>query len=182
MSNYRRTNLCKTKSAHLKTREVKAMLEGTMTRFAVLHRESWVPAEIGDRLRVKEAWRRTHHHDGTECCAFQAGGPYRCGKPDPHELDGVFRWVPPILMARWRSRYEITITGISTKRAHDITDEDARTLGLSSAAEFEACWRRERRPIPWENNPLLDLFTFTWADLPYTRGNPDTKIHDKDKP
>lgn len=178
----RRTNLCKPRSIHFRTREVKAMLEGLKTQIAVLCRESWVPLELGDRLRVKETWRRTHHHDGSECVAFQAGGPYRCGKPDSHELDGFFRWKTPMYMARWQSRFEITVTKITTKRAHALTDDDARKEGLASAAEFEAFWKAGVRPIPWENNPLLNLYEFTWAELPYTRGNPDTQIHDKNKP
>ncbi len=97
--------------------------------------------KVGDRLYVREnisAWFHGNHwydqakefRTKKECSNlfYQATHNF---PPDDQ------RWVPSILMPRWASRITLEITDLRVERLQEITEEDARAEGVSSAMNEE---------------------------------------------
>lgn len=70
----------------------------------------------GDRLWVKETWRR-----------WDCGNEYRANYPAA--CQHRYKWKPSIFMPRWASRITLEITGVRVERLQEISEEDARAEG-----------------------------------------------------
>lgn len=85
------------------------------------------PYRVGDRLYVRETWRRPH------CSAEKPIEPgqtiqYRATNP---WTDGFGEgWRPSIHMPRWASRLTLEITDVRVQRLQDITDVEAIDEGV----------------------------------------------------
>lgn len=93
-----------------------------------------VPYAPGDRLWVRETWKR----DGADSIAAatadfeDAMGP-QLGPTfyaaDAHPM-GPSRYWPSIHMPRWASRLTLTVTDVRVQRLQDISEDDAKAEGI----------------------------------------------------
>lgn len=89
-----------------------------------------VPARVGDRLYVREAWAPldalTHSDPGAQALADR--GFYRA---DESTVEGeISRWRPSIHMPRWASRLTLLVTDVRVERLQDISEGDAAAEGV----------------------------------------------------
>lgn len=139
-----------------------------------------LPHAIGDRLYVRETCAIVGNVDPGWVLYRSNGYEAECerhGFDDPPPENEV-RWRPSIHMPRWASRLTLIVSDVRVQRLQAISEEDARTEGLSrwdiggegtrwnwhdspsvvwpqARAAFEALW-----------NSLHDKPGTTWADNP----------------
>lgn len=129
----------------------------------------------GDRLWVREAWRRPHVNSGTDLTVGQVI-QYRATS-DWHDGFGE-SWRPSIHMPRWASRITLEVVSVRVERLQEITHEDALMEGcegydwVSSSPyisgphtdsgelpreEFAALWDQLNadRGYSWDSNPWV---------------------------
>lgn len=115
----------------------------------------------GDRLWVRE----THANLGK--APLPGGGTsedivlYRADHGDDCKIDGV-RWTPAIHMYRRHSRITLEVVSIRAERLQAISDEDARSEGVSDFAtygtakvEFASLWESINGAGSWDENPWV---------------------------
>lgn len=78
---------------------------------------------VGDRIWVRETFSPVPDHEEPAGCsailyAADGNGPY--GK-----------WVPSIHMPRWASRLTLEITGVRVERLRDLSEDDAKSEGIT---------------------------------------------------
>lgn len=131
--------------------------------------------EVGDRLWVREAWRKHPEFDyrGPGGCLYFADRG--------HKFDGP--WKPSIHMPRWASRITLEVTSIRVERLRDISEEDAEAEGiqfirdvpdvdetLSAKELFEVLWDsiNGKRGYGWKVNPWVWVVGFVPAKVACT--------------
>jgi hypothetical protein len=159
-------------------------LEPGEFRHGVCHYESTgalsgpypLPAAVGDRLYVREAWAPldacTHNDPGAQALAdrgfYRADHPVDCGD--------VSRWRPSIHMPRWASRLTLIVTDVRVQRLQDISEVDAKAEGAAPKlpdqpkvipgmdghlGDFRDLWNSLHGPDAWDANPWVCALTFT---------------------
>jgi hypothetical protein len=123
--------------------------------------------EPGDRLWVRETWRRSTTSDRYHYLA------------DIHDDRGLLeetrgQWKPSIYMRREASRITIAVTSVRVERVRDITEEDARAEGVSpgeqrtltSVGAFAVLWdliNGKRPGCSWADDPFVWVVGFEVA-------------------
>ena len=116
----------------------------------------------GDRLWVREAWRRDiFDHEKTL---------YRATHGDRTVFD---KWKPSIHMPRVRSRITLEVTGVRVERLQDISKADARAEGVRSNADtlaetgyadarfaYRSLWETINGAGSWDANPWVWVVEF----------------------
>jgi len=151
--------------------------------WAAIDGEPWrVPCPYGSpgkRLWVRETWAPIPRRPipQAECwwgsdrdwpgamdlpeCPERAGKAlvYAATWDDRYPMRG--HWHPSIHMPRWASRLTLQVEAARVERLQDITEEDARTEGVSSVAEYADLWDRiNGKRAPWSANPWVWVVTF----------------------
>lgn len=112
----------------------------------------------GDRIWVRETFCSVPDHEEPAGCsallyAADGNGPY--GK-----------WTPSIHMPRWASRILLEITDVRVERLNDISEEDARSEGISGSSArdikeaYAALWRSIYGSDSWQANPWVWVIVF----------------------
>lgn len=94
--------------------------------------------QVGDRLWVKETWRKLFCADEFPCLDCQQcrqAVAFRADETHPENFTSAagYRkeelWRPSIFMPRWASRIQLEITEIRVERLNDISEADAKAEG-----------------------------------------------------
>lgn len=112
----------------------------------------------GDRIWVRETFCSVPDHEEPAGCsallyAADGNGPY--GK-----------WTPSIHMPRWASRILLEITDVRVEQLNDISEEDARSEGISGSSArdikeaYAALWRSIYGSDSWQANPWVWVVEF----------------------
>lgn len=104
---------------------------------AIVHR-AYPPAEIGDRLWVRETWAVGMCAEGLAPAELSpgfwrhdnGGCWYRAGGEPAHAISPRGKWRPAIHMPRWASRLTLTVTNVRVERLQDISETDAEAEGI----------------------------------------------------
>lgn len=128
---------------------------------------AFAPAEIGDRLWVRETFGTCPH---CACLIYRADWKDTCRYCD-HEVQP--QWKPSIHMARRLSRLTLEITDVRVQRLQDISEEDAKAEGLQASKSvemkdgppcytlpFQILWNRIYGCDAWEKNPYVWALSF----------------------
>jgi len=122
--------------------------------------EGWVPAPaaVGDRLWVRETWRRqteweeVYYPNGGIDVQPVTKAHYRADATDRDAAGHV--WTPSIHMPKWASRITLEVTDVRAERLLDVTEADAVAEGLTVLDAI-------RRKVP----TVRDAFSLLWDDL-----------------
>lgn len=147
----------------------------------------WYPCpfgDVGDRIWVRETWqgplvdfersddllRNPEKYEKPENCVYAADG---VPAPEFYDADDNLRccWRPSIHMPRWASRILLEITNVRVERLNDISEEDARSEGVtpkSIPAEklvggklaFAELWASIYGYENWQANPWVWVIEF----------------------
>ncbi|ENU1224635.1 morphogenetic protein [Enterobacter hormaechei] len=133
----------------------------------------------GDRIWVRETFQgplfdfeqmEAYQEDSSkfkkpEFCVYKADG-----KPAPEFFDADDNlhcgWRPSIHMPRWASRITLEITGVRVEQLNDISEEDARSEGISGSSArdvkeaYAALWRSIYGSDSWRANPWVWVIEF----------------------
>lgn len=134
--------------------------------------------EIGDRIWVRETFRV--HSRATDVATLVYRASVRnswteqthrvpiavCGKPATPE-----KWTPSIHMPRWASRILLEITDVRVERLRDLSEEDAKSEGITPPAggvlpgweyriNFRDLWMDIYGTDSWEANPWVWVIEF----------------------
>ncbi|MCK7330234.1 morphogenetic protein [Enterobacter bugandensis] len=133
----------------------------------------------GDRIWVRETFQgplfdfeqmEAYQEDSSkfkkpEFCVYKADG-----KPAPEFFDADENlhccWRPSIHMPRWASRIKLEITDVRVERLNDISEEDARSEGISGSSAhdvkeaYAALWRSIYGSDSWQANPWVWVIVF----------------------
>jgi hypothetical protein len=134
-------------------------------RSALAHGVRCPYGQPGDRLWVRETWRR-----------YGDGIAYRADYGDASFADEVHApWKPSIHMPRCLSRITLEITGVRVERLKDISADDAYDEGAADwAAEtqrngnkwpnivraYQGLWESINGPGSWDANPWCWVIEF----------------------
>ncbi|EIV5115825.1 hypothetical protein L8909_003464 [Salmonella enterica] len=134
--------------------------------------------EIGDRIWVRETFRV--HSRATDVATLVYRASVRnswteqthrvpvavCNKPATPE-----KWTPSIHMPRWASRILLEITDVRVERLRDLSEEDAKSEGITPPAggvlpgweyriNFRDLWMDIYGTDSWEANPWVWVIEF----------------------
>lgn len=134
--------------------------------------------EIGDRIWVRETFRV--HSRATDVATLVYRASVRnswteqthrvpiavCDKPATPE-----KWTPSIHMPRWASRILLEITDVRVERLRDLSEEDAKSEGITPPAggvlpgweyriNFRDLWMDIYGADSWEANPWVWVIEF----------------------
>lgn len=134
--------------------------------------------EIGDRIWVRETFRV--HSRATDVATLVYWASVRnswteqthrvpvavCNKPATPE-----KWTPSIHMPRWASRILLEITDVRVERLRDLSEEDAKSEGITPPAggvlpgweyriNFRDLWMDIYGTDSWEANPWVWVIEF----------------------
>jgi hypothetical protein len=133
----------------------------------------WTRVKPGDRLWVREGWRRDVDY-GTP--VYRADYPGGESPPPPDAIpliiykavNDFYRWQSPIHMARSSSRLTLIVTAVKIERLQKITHEEAEAEGIKCDMSvrgfrdhFSELWNRLHGPGSWDANPEVFALTFT---------------------
>ena len=119
---------------------------------------------IGDRLWVRERWRRVDWPGHKSAIEYKA---------DWGREGGKLRWKPAIFMPRVASRITLKITDIRVERLQDISEKDALAEGVArlfrgitrydgeAKDTFKWLWEKLHGQNSWEQNPLVWVISFS---------------------
>lgn len=134
---------------------------------------------VGNRIWVRETFQgplfdfeqmEAYQEDSSkfkkpEFCVYKADG-----KPAPEFFDADENlhccWRPSIHMPRWASRLTLEITDVRVERLNDISEEDARSEGISGSSArdvkeaYTALWRTIYGAESWQSNPWVWVVEF----------------------
>lgn len=144
-----------------------------------LHNDTsgWFPCplgKIGDRLWVRETWRKFDSSDECGC------SEYPCGCPEDGAIiyratqdGGESKWSPSIHMPRRYSRITLEITDVRVERLNDISNDDAKSEGcwygrgggvpdkaLTPSDQFPTLWEEIYGDGSWSSNPWVWVIEF----------------------
>lgn len=144
-----------------------------------LHNDTsgWFPCplgKIGDRLWVRETWRKFDSSDECGCSEYPCGCPengaiiYRATQDG-----GESKWRPSIHMPRRYSRITLEITDVRVERLNDISNDDAKSEGcwygrgggvpdkaLTPSDQFPTLWEEIYGDGSWSSNPWVWVIEF----------------------
>lgn len=129
-----------------------------------LHNDTsgWFPCplgKIGDRLWVRETWRKFDFSDKCGCSEYPCGCPengaimYRATQDD-----GESKWRPSIHMPRRYSRITLEITDVRVERLQSISEADAKAEGFDNSQSDAA------NSIGWFEKPIR-AFRRIWENI-----------------
>lgn len=130
--------------------------------------------KVGDRLWVRETWRRApgllgSGGNSTEQCEYRA--TYRT-YGDGDDTAHAPKWTPSIHMPRWASRLTLELTGVRIERLQEISEADAQSEGciapmyasdestLSFAVAYRHLWEAINGAGTWDANPYVWCLDF----------------------
>ena len=91
--------------------------------------------KIGDRLWVRETWRKLDRQ-----CAVQGqikeAGDYSYKSEYQSDDWNLYKWKPSIFMPKEASRITLEITNVKVERVGDCSEEDAIAEGFANSKEF----------------------------------------------
>lgn len=113
---------------------------------------------VGDRIWVRETWARYNIDQNSHDIAYRA--------TTPADWPEEGRWRPSIHMPRWASRILLEITDVRVEQLNDISEEDARSEGISGSSArdvkeaYAALWRSIYGSDSWRANPWVWVIKF----------------------
>lgn len=122
--------------------------------------------DVGDRIWVRETWAEAGA-SAPDLKLYRANYPAHV----PTHYENVppvedVRWTPSIHMPRWASRILLEITDVRVEQLNDISEEDARSEGISGSSArdvkeaFAALWRSIYGSDSWRVNPWVWVIEF----------------------
>ena len=134
------------------------------------HRQPCPYGEAGDRLWVRETWRRPNVNADTpvkegQTVVYRATSNFHDGFGEP--------WRPSIFMRRWMSRITLEVVSVRAERVQEITEEDAvaegfayeafpskwpgREYQIQARGGFRSLWDKlnAKRGFAWDANPYV---------------------------
>jgi len=142
----------------------------------------------GDRLWVKETWRKTFDIDDKDVMEYRAGGTRlivgNSIQHGGHRITSVLpNWCPSIFMPRWASRITLEIVTVRVERVQDISEADAEAEGIhllglpeierynhprKHKVAYEALWNEinAKRGYGWDVNPWVWVIEFKRIESP----------------
>lgn len=122
--------------------------------------------KIGDRLWVRETWRKFDFSDECGCSEYPCGCPengaimYRATQDD-----GESKWRPSTHMPRRYSRITLEITNVRVERLQDISEQDAIAEGITNISVlskyiFSKLWESIYGFDSWSSNPWVWVIEF----------------------
>ncbi|MEZ2793178.1 hypothetical protein [Proteus terrae] len=130
--------------------------------------------KIGERLWVRETWRKFDFSDECGCSEYPCGCPengaiiYRATQDG-----GESKWRPSIHMPRRYSRITLEITDVRVERLNDISNDDAKSEGcwygrgggvpdkaLTPSDQFPTLWEEIYGDGSWSSNPWVWVIEF----------------------
>ncbi|OUC36772.1 hypothetical protein BJP35_2906 [Enterobacter sp. J49] len=122
--------------------------------------------DVGDRIWVRETWAEAGA-SAPDLKLYRANYPAHV--PTHYEnvppVENV-RWTPSIHMPRWASRILLEITDVRVEQLNDISEEDARSEGISGSTArdvkeaYAALWRSIYGSDNWRANPWVWVIEF----------------------
>lgn len=155
---------------------VRAILEGrkTMTRRVIKPQPAgeWAApgktacpyGQPGDRLWVRETWRKTNWTDEPNRGEWRVF--WRATEKEDSRNNGL--WRPSIHMPRWASRILLEVVSVRVERVQDISEEDARAEGVEWQNE-RPCWVNYLDREDWSPT-ARDSFRTLWDSINAKRG------------
>ncbi|MCU8695843.1 ASCH domain-containing protein [Enterobacter cloacae] len=113
---------------------------------------------VGGRIWVRETWARYNIDQDSHDMAYRA--------TPPADWPEEGRWRPSIHMPRWASRILLEITDVRVEQLNDISEEDARSEGISGSSArdlkeaYAALWRSIYGSDSWRANPWVWVIEF----------------------
>ncbi|KJP07362.1 hypothetical protein ACK6TC_20005 [Enterobacter hormaechei] len=122
--------------------------------------------DVGDRIWVRETWAEAGA-SAPDLKLYRANYPAHV----PTHFENVppaedVRWTPSIHMPRWASRILLEITDVRVEQLNDISEEDARSEGISGSSArdvkeaYAALWRSIYGSDSWRANPWVWVIKF----------------------
>ncbi len=122
--------------------------------------------DVGDRIWVRETWAEAGA-SAPDLKLYRANYPAHV----PTHYENVppvedVRWTPSIHMPRWASRILLEITDVRVEQLNDISEEDARSEGISGSTArdvkeaYAALWRSIYGSDNWRANPWVWVIEF----------------------
>lgn len=122
--------------------------------------------DVGDRIWVRETWAEAGA-SAPDLILYRANYPAHV----PTHYENVppaedVRWTPSIHMPRWASRILLEITDVRVDQLNDISEEDARSEGISGSSArdvkeaYAALWRSIYGSDSWRANPWVWVIEF----------------------
>lgn len=122
--------------------------------------------DVGDRIWVRETWAEAGA-SAPDLKLYRANYPAHV----PTHYENVppvedVRWTPSIHMPRWASRILLEITDVRVEQLNDISEEDARSEGISGSSArdvkeaYAALWRSIYGSDSWRANPWVWVIEF----------------------
>lgn len=122
--------------------------------------------DVGDRIWVRETWAEAGA-SAPDLKLYRANYPAHV----PAHYENVppaedVRWTPSIHMPRWASRILLEITDVRVEQLNDISEEDARSEGISGSSArdvkeaYAALWRSIYGSDSWRDNPWVWVIEF----------------------
>lgn len=172
------------------THEVRATLDGRKSQFrrVIKHRQvldwlcdttitpacapEWCQYQPGDRLWVRETWKRgiaIYGNQSVDVAQYRATPGVHDEADDEVKRAGwESRWRPSIHMPRWASRITLEVTGVRVERLQEISEEDAvaegfgpATLTIGARDRFFETWCQLYGGRPaWDSNPWVWVVEF----------------------
>ncbi|MEB6412528.1 hypothetical protein [Enterobacter vonholyi] len=121
---------------------------------------------VGDRIWVRETWAEAGA-SAPDLKLYRANYPAHV----PTHYENVppaedVRWTPSIHMPRWASRILLEITVVRVEQLNDISEEDARSEGISGSSArdlkeaYAALWLSIYGSDSWRANPWVWVIEF----------------------
>ena len=125
----------------------------------------------GDRLWVRETWRKTFDIDQKDVMEYRAGGTRlivgESIQHGEHRITSILpAWRPSIFMSRWASRITLEIVNVRVERVQDITNEDAQAEGITTQFPTRSVPHRLGGDI-WNHR---NAYARLWDDINSRRG------------
>ncbi|HDT3696182.1 MULTISPECIES: hypothetical protein [Enterobacter cloacae complex] len=122
--------------------------------------------DVADRIWVRETWAEAGA-SAPDLKLYRANYPAHV----PAHYENVppaedVRWTPSIHMPRWASRILLEITDVRVEQLNDISEEDARSEGISGSSArdvkeaYAALWRSIYGSDSWRANPWVWVIEF----------------------
>ena len=122
--------------------------------------------DVGDRIWVRETWAEAGA-SAPDLKLYRANYPAHV----PTHYENVppaedVRWTPSIHMPRWASRILLEITDVRVELLNDISEEDARSEGISGSSTRDlkeahtALWLSIYGSDSWRANPWVWVIEF----------------------